>query len=556
MASKTILLRRLLKRQAVPLLKAFETLMPGRGLALIERDGSLFARAGNWPEAALAQMSAKEDVARRLTAANGEQGGNYRYYPLLADSHSPGALVVYGEAVYGEAAEAALTPEQTLHLSLELLITQAMERRAVVSDALNRYRELNLLYRVGETIGAALNPELIPQLVLAESRQVIQADVGVEVGVFVERLSTMSGELYWENKASFGTSEQVVSLITIMGHEIDRLLDNGQPAIITQLPRASLPDGALLYSAVLWAPLKTPNGVLGGILLGRLLEQPIFTANDEKLLTSLAMQSALALENAHLFAQTDEKLARRVKELTLAGKRLRQQAMELKERNQELDAFAHTVAHDLKNPLGVVSGFTYFIKENLDSIAREALEEQLQIISRSNSKMTNIVDELLVLSSVRKEEVNLEPLDMARIVSEAQRRLADSSKEHQAETILPDVWPTALGYAPWIEEVWVNYLSNAIRYGGQPPRLELGANLRPDSATRFWVRDNGPGLAPEEQARLFVPFTKLGQVRAKGHGLGLSIVRRIVEKLGGQVGVESQLGQGSLFYFTLPGADN
>ena len=71
---------------------------------------------------------------------------------------------------------------------------------------------------------------------------------------------------------------------------------------------------------------------------------------------------------------------------------------------------------------------------------------------------------------------------------------------------------------------------------------------------RFWVRDNGPGITPEDQARLFVPFTRLGQARVGGHGLGLSIVRRIVEKLGGQVGVESQVGQGSVFSFTLPGA--
>jgi signal transduction histidine kinase len=109
-----------------------------------------------------------------------------------------------------------------------------------------------------------------------------------------------------------------------------------------------------------------------------------------------------------------------------------------------------------------------------------------------------------------------------------------------------------LGYAPWIEEVWVNYLSNAIKYGGRPPRVELGAETQPGGLVRFWVRDNGPGIAPEAQVRLFVPFTRLDQVRAKGHGLGLSIVRRIVEKLGGQVGVISTPGQGSVFSFTLP----
>jgi signal transduction histidine kinase len=82
--------------------------------------------------------------------------------------------------------------------------------------------------------------------------------------------------------------------------------------------------------------------------------------------------------------------------------------------------------------------------------------------------------------------------------------------------------------------------------------VELGATQQPDGTVRFWVRDNGDGLTSVEQARLFKSFERLDRVRAKGHGLGLSIVRRIVEKLGGQVGVESEKGVGSVFSFTLP----
>ena len=81
-----------------------------------------------------------------------------------------------------------------------------------------------------------------------------------------------------------------------------------------------------------------------------------------------------------------------------------------------------------------------------------------------------------------------------------------------------------------------------------------GRDVQQDGMVRFWVRDQGPGIPPEAQKRLFVPFSQVGQVREAGHGLGLSIVRRIIEKLGGQVGVESQPGQGSLFFFTLPAA--
>jgi signal transduction histidine kinase len=143
---------------------------------------------------------------------------------------------------------------------------------------------------------------------------------------------------------------------------------------------------------------------------------------------------------------------------------------------------------------------------------------------------------------------------MDQILVEANKRLAHLVGEYQPHIVWPDTWPAALGYGPWVEEVWTNYISNAIKYGGQPPRVELGATVQTDDMVRFWVRDNGPGLTPQEQARLFTLFTRLDQVRAKGHGLGLSIVRRIVEKLGGQVSVESQVGSGSVFSFTLPAA--
>lgn len=544
-------LRRLLKRQAAPLLAAFEPLLPECGLALVEMDGTLFVRAGHWSEAALMHLGTELPPVDTSVFPD----ARYRRYALWAGPQPVGALVVVDESgVTGQPAE------QALQHSLQLLLNQTLEKREIAEDTLHRYRELTLLYRVGETIGTALNPEVIPPLVLQESQRVIQADVGVEVGVFVLRRPTVSGKGDWESKASFGPPEEVTTLLEVMQSQIDVLLETGRSAIITHLPEELAPGREPVYSAALWAPLKTPKRVLGGILLGRLVGQSEFTASDEKLLTALAMQSALALENAQLFARTDEKLAQRVKELIQeitkrqhAEAALRQRALELEERNKELDTFAHTVAHDLQGPLSNLLGYTTVLPECWPDMPAEQITETLQTIARATQKMSNIIDELLLLASVRKEEARVAPLDMGQIVAEVQQRLDYMIKESQAELILPDSWPVARGYAPWIEEVWVNYFSNAIKYGGRPPRLELGATPQADGMIRFWVRDNGAGLTPVEQSQLFIPFTKLNQVRAKGHGLGLSIVQRIVEKLGGQAGVESQVGQGSLFYFSLPG---
>jgi two-component system sensor histidine kinase/response regulator len=110
---------------------------------------------------------------------------------------------------------------------------------------------------------------------------------------------------------------------------------------------------------------------------------------------------------------------------------------------------------------------------------------------------------------------------MANIVDKARKCLSDMIAAYEAEIVLPDAWPAAQGYPLWVEQVWVNYLSSALKYGGQPPHAELGATVQADGMVRFWVRDDGAGLAPEEQDRLFVPFTQLDQARAEGHGRAL-----------------------------------
>jgi signal transduction histidine kinase len=237
---------------------------------------------------------------------------------------------------------------------------------------------------------------------------------------------------------------------------------------------------------------------------------------------------------------------------------LQQHALELQVRNEELNAFAHTVAHDLQNPLSLIIGFSSSLNDGYDSMAPEEMEMCASNILSASLKMSNIIEELLLLAGVRQKEVVPEPLEnMADLVAGSKERLLTMIQDQQAEIVGPDKWPVALGYGPWIEEVWTNYISNAIKYGGDPPRVEVGATTHDNGKIQFWVRDNGPGLTPEEQERLFTPFTRLHQVRAKGHGLGLSIVHRIVEKLGGEVGVESEgvPGQGSIFSFTLPSVE-
>jgi two-component system sensor histidine kinase/response regulator len=288
--------------------------------------------------------------------------------------------------------------------------------------------------------------------------------------------------------------------------------------------------------SVLAVPLQVRDEVIGVLELVNKIQDD-FDAVDQALVETLVVPAAIAIDNARLVEE------------------LYQYTRELQARNEELDAFAHTVAHDLKSPLSPIVGLARFLEESLFIMSEEEMKESLNIIVRSGQKMANIINELLLLAQVRDMEVDLELLNMANVVLESQQRLAYMIEECRAEIIMPERWPAAMGYGPWVEEVWVNYLSNALKYSGESPHIELGATEQEDGMVCFWVSDNGPGLKPEEQQWLFTEFTQLNQARAEGHGLGLSIVRRIVEKLGGEVSVDSKgPGQGSTFMFTLSGA--
>ena len=231
---------------------------------------------------------------------------------------------------------------------------------------------------------------------------------------------------------------------------------------------------------------------------------------------------------------------------------LRKEAINsLEARNEELDAFAHTVAHDLRGSLSALIGYSELLNDREVTLSAAQTRESLDMIYRIGRKMSDVLDELLFLSSVRKEDVMVAPLDMVAIIREATFRLRQKIEEHGAEITLARNFPTAIGYAPWVEEVWYNYLSNAVKYGGTPPKIVVGGELVGDGSARFWVRDNGQGLSQAETAQLFIPYSSRTN-GSGGNGLGLSIVKRIVDKLNGDVGVESQVNEGSLFSFTLP----
>ena len=272
------------------------------------------------------------------------------------------------------------------------------------------------------------------------------------------------------------------------------------------------------------------------------------------ILEDLNKRTEIELELLRHRQHLEELVSERTQALEQNNTVLKQQSAELAEQNAELNAYAHTVAHDLKHPLTALLGQTALLKGAAATLTEEQRAKLLQEIHVSADKMNNIINALLLLASVRRSDaVHAESLDIKNIAISAVTTLADFARQHNANIRITEHWPKAKGFAPWVEQVWVNYISNAIKYGGEAPAVVIGATEQAESV-KYWVKDSGPGIALEQQASLFGQFNRLDTKKADGHGLGLSIVARIVRRLGGEVGYEAPADGGSLFWFTLPKA--
>jgi PAS domain S-box-containing protein len=453
--------------------------------------------------------------------------------------------------LYWELASIAPIFDLSGHMTHFIAIKEDITERKKAEEALQLYTErLQILHEIDQSVVAARLPETIAIAAIHRIRRLIPC----------QRVMVMAVEADDQINLLAAASDDELDSVADLNiyREMFKAQPLGSGMIEGNVDLSALPHHSPLQQALYKAGMRSYLAVqlfieneLRGILHLESTEPKAFSADHIAIAREVAASLAVAIRQAQLYEKAQQELSERME----AEAKLRRHTIVLEAQNAELDAFAHTVAHDLKNPVSAIVGYADILKMDFTSLPKDMQEEFLGVIARNGRKMAAIIDERLLLASVRgMTEIDLQPLDMGRIVAEARGRLLYLIEEYQGEISLPDSWPLALGYGPWVEAVWTNYISNALKYGGRPPKVELGSNIQEDWWIRFWVRDNGPGLSHEEQARLFTPFERLHHARTEGQGLGLSIVQRIVKKLGGQVGVESEgvPGQGCTFYFTLP----
>jgi PAS domain S-box-containing protein len=250
----------------------------------------------------------------------------------------------------------------------------------------------------------------------------------------------------------------------------------------------------------------------------------------------------------HLLSMVEDVTAR-----VKAEEQLRVYAEALRESNKDLQQFAYVASHDLQEPLRSIVSFSQLLERRLADEEDRDIRDFLAFIIDGGQRMQTLIQDLLVFSRVMTTGRPLEPTDTGRVVAEVTRSLSASIEETGA-VVNAESLPTVPCDSSQLAQVFANLIGNAIKYRSpdRPPEIGITSELG-DGCWRFAVRDNGIGIAPEYHDRIFEVFQRLHtQNEYEGTGIGLAVVKRIVERHGGRCWLESTPGEGSTFFFTLP----
>jgi PAS domain S-box-containing protein len=232
--------------------------------------------------------------------------------------------------------------------------------------------------------------------------------------------------------------------------------------------------------------------------------------------------------------------------------RVRERTGQLEAVNRELEAFTYSVSHDLRAPLRGMSGFARVLEEDYGERLDDEGRRYLQIIKSNAAQMGQLIDDLLALSRMGRQPLKTATISLEQIAAEAFRQVTADEPERKIEFALEPL-PACRGDANLMQQVWINLLSNAVKFTRDvtPARITVGSQ-ETDGEHVFFVRDNGAGFDMRYVNKLFGVFQRLhGSEEFAGTGVGLAIVKRIIERHGGRIWAEGEVGRGATFYFTL-----
>jgi signal transduction histidine kinase len=242
------------------------------------------------------------------------------------------------------------------------------------------------------------------------------------------------------------------------------------------------------------------------------------------------------------------KLLEQVQERDMSARR---RTTELEAANKDLESFAATVSHDLRAPVGSISGFAQALQEDYASQLDEVGQECIHWILHSAKQMNNLIEGMLQMARLTRVEVHRTEVDITRIARDIAAGLQHTHPDRDVQFVIPD-GIIASGDERLLRAVLENLIGNAFKFTSKRPgaRIEIGSRSD-EGAMAFYVRDNGAGFAPEHAAKMFRPFQRLhSEKEFSGTGIGLATVHRIVQRHGGRVWAEGEVEKGATIYFT------
>ena len=234
--------------------------------------------------------------------------------------------------------------------------------------------------------------------------------------------------------------------------------------------------------------------------------------------------------------------------------RVRERTGQLEAAVQELDAFSYSVSHDLRAPLRAMDGFSRILLEDYAACLGADGGRMLNVIRSETQRLGRLIDDLLAFSRLGRQQIEPVKIDMRAMAREVFDELAALDPGRQLQLDLQPL-PPAFGSQAMIRQVWVNLIGNAIKFTKEraPGEITIGARNGPDGGQTYYVRDNGAGFDMQHAGKLFGVFQRLhSEQEFPGTGVGLALVQRIVQRHGGRIWAEAEVGRGATFFFTLP----
>ena len=333
-----------------------------------------------------------------------------------------------------------------------------------------------------------------------------------------------------------------------------RAMECRQPITIAEGMTADASESVLLSGirSILCAPILVRNKVASFIYVTHREVAGLFGEDEERLAAFIATIAGAALENAQGFAdlqQLNVTLEQRVAQRTAD---LEERSQELARSNEELEQFAYIASHDLQEPLRTVASYCQLLQRKYKGQLDDIAGEFIQIVVDGAARMQTLIHDLLEFSRVGTQGNPFETTEFTAVVTNALRNLKVAIEESDS-VITQDDLPVVQADAGQLTRLIQNLISNAIKFRGeQSPRIHVGVQSDGDEWV-FSVQDNGIGIAPKHCERIFKIFQRLhGREVYSGTGIGLAVCQKMVVRHGGRIWVESELGKGSTFFFSLP----